>query len=95
MSRTSKGKLGLQLIDGQPIPADFPYDFEESADEGTDVYVLDTGCNISHDEFAPNRAECFHDVFKGSCKDDDGREYLGPHPRDVLWWSGHTVNIWC
>jgi hypothetical protein len=78
MSRLSKGAIGLQLIDGQPLPAEYPYDFEESAGEGTHVYVIDSGCKLSHSEFAPNRAECLHDVFDSGCKDDEGREYLGP-----------------
>jgi cerevisin len=77
MARMSKGRNWLGLANKDPGSRDFTYEFDESAGRGTHVYILDTGCKLTHQEFS-GRIECLHDVSGKDCKDNIGREYLGP-----------------
>jgi len=62
----------------QPGILGFTYHYDTSAGNGTDAYILDTGCRVTHTDFG-GRASCFPP--DRPCADSGGREY--PFPRIV------------
>ena len=61
-----------------PRAFDYQYDFYQTAGIGTDAFIIDTGCRVSHIDFE-GRASCF--PLGSDCTDISGREY--PCPRVV------------
>lgn len=53
---------------------DFPFVFDDSAGEGTDVYILDTGIHTTHEDFGL-RADLLKSFIQGedNSTDLDGR----------------------
>jgi len=68
---------GIARLSNGPKPVKpgifgFRYSFNTTAGSGTDAYILDTGCRVTHTDFG-GRASCFpRDI---SCEDLNGREY--------------------
>lgn len=71
---------GLDRIDQQDLPMDGSYEYKYSG-LGTEIYVVDSGLYMDHEDFAPvydghNRVErtvkCGYDVFGGNCNDEVG-----------------------
>lgn len=90
LARLSSG--ATPLANKNPNLLEFQYTFDESGGRGTDAFILDTGCRVTHQEFA-GRASCFP---SGSfCVDGNGREYSSPRiqcPRDALWPPGNAID---
>jgi hypothetical protein len=77
LGRVSSMAAWLPLNGRTAASFDFIYEYFDTAGEGTSVYIFDAGCNLSHTQFDGVRKECFFPDVQGSCKDEDGREYLG------------------
>jgi subtilisin family serine protease len=62
----------IDRIDQAKRPLDGRFNFPEGAGEGTNIYIIDTGVRVTHDEFG-NRAS-FGGAFCKNCndKDEDG-----------------------
>lgn len=66
---------GSEQLPPNSDPLDnFSFVFDDSAGEGTDVYVLDTGIHTTHEDFG-GRAELLKSFIKGedNTTDLDGR----------------------
>ena len=75
LSRLSNG--GTPLANKDTNALDFQYTFDDSSGGGTDAFILDTGCRVTHQDFA-GRASCFPSNLP--CADGNGREYPPPPP---------------
>jgi len=74
----SHGSRGSQHFPPGSDPSDnLDYMFNDSAGEGTDVYILDTGIFTSHDDFG-GRADLLKSFIRGedNTTDLDGRTYF-------------------
>jgi hypothetical protein len=86
LARSSRRKA---LENRNPKSSKFHYFFEPSAGKGTDLFIIDDGCRLSHREFQPEdqsqpqRTRCIS-ISSDSCEDEDGREYLGPGSYDPV-----------
>ena len=74
---------GIARLSNRPKPLKpsilgFTYHYDTSAGSGTDAYILDTGCRVTHTDFG-DHASCFPP--DRPCADGNGREY--PFPRIV------------
>jgi len=73
VARLSNGPKSLK-----PSFLGFRYNYDTSAGSGTDAYILDTGCRVTHTDFG-DRAQCFPPGV--SCEDRNGRESPSPPDR--------------
>jgi len=73
LARLSNGPNAL--ANRNPNLLEFQYTFDESAGRDTDAFILDTGCRVTHQDFA-GRASCF--PVDRPCADGNGREYPSP-----------------
>ena len=60
------------LANKDPNALSFQYTFDDSAGGGTDAFILDTGCRVTHQEFR-GCASCFPSTQP--CADSNGHEY--------------------
>jgi len=67
LARLSSGATALANKD--PNALTFQYTFDDSAGGGTDAFILDTGCRVTHQEFG-GRASCF--PSNQPCADGNG-----------------------
>lgn len=78
---------------GSDPSQNFDFVFDDSAGDGTDVYILDTGILTSHDDFG-GRAELLRSFVKGedNTTDLDGRTWFAvlSYPQDGFFrWVPH------
>ena len=83
LARLSSGATPLANKD--PNALSFQYTFDDSAGSGTDAFILDMGCRVSHQEFG-GRASCFPSTQP--CADSNGHEY-----HTTLTISTNCINI--
>jgi cerevisin len=46
-----KATWGIDRIDQRKLPLDHAFHYPSNAGEGVDIYIIDTGINVDHDEF--------------------------------------------
>jgi len=74
LSRLSSGTTPLANKNTNSL--EFLYTFDDTAGAGTDAFILDTGCRVTHQDLG-GRAACF--PLNQPCADGNGRKY--PCPR--------------
>ncbi|KAK9708546.1 hypothetical protein K7432_009567 [Basidiobolus ranarum] len=67
--QTSPPSWGLPRISQQALDASAPYNYPDSAGEGVDVYIIDTGINVNHTDFG-GRATLPISFIEGEATDD-------------------------
>jgi len=65
---------GINPISGNPSALNFNYLFDDTAGTGTEAYIIDTGCRVTHQEFQ-GRATMLQSFIEGEPDDGNGREY--------------------
>ena len=73
IARLSNGRTSL--ANRNPDLLNFHYTFDDTGGRGTDAFIFDSGCRVSHKDFG-GRARCFPEGRP--CEDANGREYHSP-----------------
>lgn len=74
ISRLSTGPKPFP-VDSDPLKLTYAYTYDSASGEGSDVYVIDTGIHIQHEQFG-GRAKFLKTFSTGIDGDDaNGRKY--------------------
>ncbi|MFH0242532.1 S8 family peptidase [Streptomyces sp. HK10] len=88
-TQTNPPSWGLDRIDQQSLPLDNSYTYPDSAGQGVNAYIIDTGVRISHSDFG-GRAVNGYDAVDGDNVAQDGNGH-GTHVAGTVAGTSHGV----
>ncbi|MGK5446482.1 S8 family peptidase [Streptomyces radiopugnans] len=88
-TQTNPPSWGLDRIDQRALPLDSRYTYPDSAGQGVNAYIIDTGVRISHSDFG-GRAVNGYDAVDGDNVAQDGNGH-GTHVAGTVAGTSHGV----